>query len=96
MAALPTVSLRVLPLAAGPPLASETGTFVLLDFPQAFGRASTEPTTVYLENITGALYLDKPTEVAAFEHVWSDLEALASGEAESEKLITSIIEEHHD
>ncbi|MEU7675019.1 helix-turn-helix transcriptional regulator [Micromonospora taraxaci] len=96
VAALPTVSLRVLPLAAGPPLASETGTFVLLDFPQAFGRASTEPTTVYLENITGALYLDKPTEVAAFEHVWSDLEALASGEAESEKMITSIIEEHHD
>ncbi|WFE52025.1 helix-turn-helix transcriptional regulator [Micromonospora sp. WMMD1155] len=96
VAALPTVSLRVLPLAAGPPLASETGTFVLLDFPQAVGRASTEPTTVYLENITGALYLDKPTEVAAFEHVWSDLEALAPGEAESEKLITSIIEEHHD
>jgi transcriptional regulator with XRE-family HTH domain len=96
VAALPTVSLRVLPLAAGPPLASETGTFVLLDFPQAFGRASTEPTTVYLENITGALYLDKPTEVAAFDHVWSDLETLASGEAESEKLITSIIEEHHD
>ncbi|MBG6100366.1 hypothetical protein IW249_000780 [Micromonospora vinacea] len=96
VAALPNVSLRVLPLAAGPPLASESGTFVLLDFPQAFGRASTEPTTVYVENITGALYLDKPAEVAAYEHVWSDLEALASGEAESEKMITSITEEHHD
>ena len=96
VAALPNVSLRVLPLAAGPPLASETGTFVLLGFAQALGRASSEPTTVYLENITGALYLDKPTEVAAFEHVWSDLEALASSEAESEKMITSIIEEHHD
>ncbi|MFG1841881.1 helix-turn-helix domain-containing protein [Micromonospora sp. NPDC049175] len=96
VAALPTVSLRVLPLAAGPPLASESGTFVLLDFPQAFGRASTEPTTVYVENITGALYLDKSAEVAAYEHVWSDLEALAPSEAESEKMITSIIEEHHD
>ncbi|MFF5179374.1 helix-turn-helix domain-containing protein [Micromonospora sp. NPDC000316] len=96
VATLPTVSLRVLPLAAGPPLASETGTFVLLGFAQALGRASSEPTTVYLENITGALYLDKPAEVAAFEHVWSDLEALASSEAESEKMITSIIEEHHD
>ncbi|RKN39977.1 helix-turn-helix domain-containing protein [Micromonospora endolithica] len=93
VAALPNVSLRVLPLAAGPPLASETGTFVLLDFPQAFGRASTEPTTVYLENITGALYLDKPAEVAAYVHVWSDLEALASDEAESEKMIKTIIEE---
>ncbi|MER7269105.1 helix-turn-helix domain-containing protein [Micromonospora carbonacea] len=93
MAALPNVSLRVLPLAAGPPLASETGTFVVLDFPQAFGRASTEPTTVYLENITGALYLDRPAEVAAYEHVWSDLEMLASDEAESEKMINMIIEE---
>ncbi|MFV2100130.1 helix-turn-helix domain-containing protein [Micromonospora sp. LOL_024] len=96
VAALPNVSLRVLPLAAGPPLASETGTFVLLGFPQAFGRASTEPSTVYLENITGALYLDKPAEVAAFEHVWHDLEALALGEAQSGKSIQVIIEEHHD
>ncbi|MEH1102624.1 helix-turn-helix domain-containing protein [Micromonospora sp. CPCC 205561] len=96
VAALPNVSLRVLPLAAGPPLASETGTFVLLDFPQAFGRASTEPTTVYAESITGALYLDKPAEVAAYEHVWADLEVLAPDEAESEKLINMIIEEHHD
>ncbi|TCB87874.1 XRE family transcriptional regulator [Micromonospora zingiberis] len=96
VAALPNVSLRVLPLSAGPPLASETGTFVLLGFPSAFGRASTEPTTVYLENITGALYLDKPAEVTAFEHVWNDLETLAPGEAESEKMIKMIIEEHHD
>ncbi|MGC4767845.1 helix-turn-helix domain-containing protein [Micromonospora sp. DT44] len=96
VATLPNVSLRVLPFAAGPPLASETGTFVLLGFPQPLGRASTEPTTIYLENITGALYLDKPAEVAAFEQVWSDLETLASTEAESEKTITSIIEEHHD
>ena len=65
----------------------------MLGFPQAFGRASTEPTTVYLENITGALYLDKPAEVAAYEHVWSDLETLAPDEAESEKLIKTIIEE---
>ncbi|QOC90530.1 helix-turn-helix domain-containing protein [Micromonospora craniellae] len=96
VAALPNVSLRVLPLAAGPPLASETGTFVVLGFPQGLGRASTEPTTVYLENITGALYLDRPVEVAAFAHVWNDLESLAPDEAESEKMINMIIEEHHD
>ncbi|MFE0593098.1 helix-turn-helix domain-containing protein [Micromonospora echinospora] len=96
VAALPNVHLRVLPLAAGPPLASETGTFVLLDFPRAVGRASTEPTTVYVENLTGALYLDRPAEIAAYEHVWRDLETLAPTEAESGRLITSIIEEHHD
>ncbi|WBB79568.1 helix-turn-helix transcriptional regulator [Micromonospora sp. WMMD882] len=95
VAALPNVSVRVLPFSAGPPLASETGSFVLLDFPRPLGRAATEPTTVYLENITGALYLDRPTEVAAYEHVWRDLETLAPDEAESARLITSIIEEHH-
>ncbi|MFJ8684853.1 helix-turn-helix domain-containing protein [Micromonospora wenchangensis] len=93
LATLPNVSLRVLPFTAGPPLASETGTFVLLDFPQAFGRASTEPTTVYLENITGALYLDKPAEVAAYDRVWADLETLAADEAATEKIILAIIEE---
>ncbi|WP_416902706.1 helix-turn-helix domain-containing protein [Micromonospora echinospora] len=96
VAALPNVHLRVLPLAAGPPLASETGTFVLLDFPRQVGRAPTEPTTVYVEGLTGALYLDRPAEIAAYEHVWRDLETLASAEAESERLIRSIIEEHHD
>lgn len=47
VATLPNVSLRVLPLAAGPPLASESGTFVLLDFPRRSGgrRPSRPPST---------------------------------------------------
>ncbi|WP_433529721.1 Scr1 family TA system antitoxin-like transcriptional regulator [Micromonospora sp. CA-263727] len=43
VAKLPNVSLRVLPLAAGPPLASETGTFVVLGFPQGVRRTLRRP-----------------------------------------------------
>lgn len=92
-AALPNVSLRILPLAAGPPLAAETGAFVVLDFPPALSRRATEPTTVYVESITGALYLDKEAEVAAYRHVWSDLETRALDEGESTELITAILGE---
>jgi transcriptional regulator with XRE-family HTH domain len=62
---LPNVSVRVLPLAAGPPLGAEAGSFILLNFPPPRGRNTAEPTTVYVEGLTGALYLDKPSEVAA-------------------------------
>ncbi|MBO4210341.1 helix-turn-helix domain-containing protein [Micromonospora echinofusca] len=91
-AALPNVTVRVLPFAAGPPLACESGAFTILDFPPAFGRASAEPATVYQEGITGALYLDRPAEVAAYERVWADLEARALDAGQSVKLITSIME----
>lgn len=93
---LPNVSVRVLPLSAGPPLAAEAGAFVILDFPQAPDRASVEPATVYMEGVTGALYLDRPTEVGAYRRLWSDLEALALNEAESETLINAIMKECYD
>ncbi|GIJ78200.1 hypothetical protein SAMN05443287_103184 [Micromonospora phaseoli] len=65
-----------------------------MGFPQAFGRASAEPTTpVYLENITGARYLDKPAEVAAFEHVWHDWRRSPSVR-QTQEFDQAIIEEH--
>jgi hypothetical protein len=93
---LPNVSVRVLPLAAGPPMGGTAGSFVILDFPPSPGRTATEPTTVYVEGLTGALYLDKPPEVAAYERVWAGLEVLALGERESTQMIKSIIGECHE
>jgi transcriptional regulator with XRE-family HTH domain len=90
---LPNVTLRVLPLAAGPPPGSTAGTFVILDFPPARGRNTAEPTTVYVEGLTGALYLDKPSEVAAYERAWRGLETLALDEGESRRMIGEIIGE---
>jgi len=98
VAELPNVSLRVLPLAAGPHPGAIAGSFVILDFPPGNGgRSLPEPSVVYSESLTGAIYLDKPNELAAYEDVWNGLTALAPDERQSKNLINALIREvHHD
>ncbi|NJP31019.1 helix-turn-helix domain-containing protein [Micromonospora sp. HSS6-12] len=95
---LPNVSLRVLPLTTGPHPGAVAGSFVILDFPPTKGgRAAPEPSVVYSESLTGALYLDKPDELQAYGAVWKGLDARALGEAESKDMIKQIIGEmRHD
>jgi transcriptional regulator with XRE-family HTH domain len=95
MSVRPGVSVRVLPLRVGPHLAVSTGSFVILDFPGLNGREP-EPTTVYSENLTGALYLDKPAEVEVYVDVWDELGRLALDQRESDDLIATIIKESDD
>ncbi|MFD4206094.1 helix-turn-helix domain-containing protein [Micromonospora tulbaghiae] len=97
-AELPNVSVRVVPLAAGPHPGAVAGSFVILDFPATKGgRAAPEPSVVYSESLTGALYLDKADELAAYENTWKGVDALALGEAESRDMIKRIIGEmRHD
>ncbi|TWG17556.1 helix-turn-helix domain-containing protein [Micromonospora taraxaci] len=91
---MPNVSVRVLPLTAGIHRGAEAGTFVILDFPPA-KRNTPEPPVVYLESWTGALYLDRPEEYAAYEQVWAGLDDLTLDEAQSRQLIEKIIGEVH-
>lgn len=70
----PNVSLRVVPASAGYHPGIVTGSFTILRFPLNGGGVDSEPPTIYQEMHTGALYLDKPTEIerfdAAFEAIW--------------------------
>ncbi len=91
----PQVSVRVVPLSAGPHIASSAGPFTILDFP-AIGTASPEPTTIYFENLTGALYLDKQREVATYQQIWGLIERHALDQAASDDLIGKIIKESDD
>ncbi|MEV4831055.1 helix-turn-helix transcriptional regulator [Micromonospora sp. NPDC049257] len=91
---LPQVSIRVLPLAAGAHDGALTGSFVLLEFPLGL-RADPDPPVVYQESLTGALYLDRPAEWAAYEQVWAGLDGVALDEEESRRLIVKIGEELH-
>lgn len=91
----PHVSVRVLPLAAGPHEASSCGPFTILEFPQ-LGTASPEPTTIYCENFTGALYLDKQNEVENYDALWRELENTALDRHDSDDLIGLIIKESDD
>jgi transcriptional regulator with XRE-family HTH domain len=95
---LTNVSVRVLPLAAGPPPGAMAGSFAILDFPTApDGCTAAEPSVVYSESLTSALYLDKPEELRAYERAWQGMDRLALDEGESIDLIKKIVGElRHD
>ncbi|MGI5211550.1 Scr1 family TA system antitoxin-like transcriptional regulator [Plantactinospora sp. CA-290183] len=92
---LPSVSVRVLPTAAGLNWAANAPSFNIFEFP-AVGTRPPEPTTIYSENMTGAIYLDKPAELAAYHEIWRRLDELALGQEASEDLIGAIIRERVD
>ncbi|GGL88126.1 transcriptional regulator [Micromonospora yangpuensis] len=89
---LPHVSVRVLPLAAGPHRGAVAGAFVLLDFPPG-NRGEPEAPVVYQESLSGALYLDRPKELAAYERVWASLDTLALDRDQSAQLIGKALDE---
>lgn len=84
------VSIRVLPLRAGLHRGLTTGKFHILDFPSGPGGRTPEPTTVYSDSLTGALYLDKPDEVKAYDEVWASMVAASLSEDDSRKLINEL------
>ncbi|SCL20100.1 helix-turn-helix domain-containing protein [Micromonospora inyonensis] len=90
----PNVSIRVLPLTAGLHRGVEAGTFVMLEFPPGT-RTTPEPPVVYSESWTGALYLDRPQEFAAYEKVWMSIDELAFDQGQSRRLIDKIVGEVH-
>lgn len=91
---LPNVSIRILPLSSGAHYGALAGTFMMLDFPLTT-RTTPEPSVVYSESLTGALYLDRPDELAAYEKVWASLDRLALDKQQSRHLLNKIITEVH-
>jgi transcriptional regulator with XRE-family HTH domain len=87
------VSVRVLAADVGPHEATIAGPFVILDFPGRGARAP-EPTTIYCESLTGALYLDQPDELQAYFDTWNAVSARALDRAASDDLIGEIIKEY--
>ena len=70
---LPNVTLRVVPFAAGHHIGINSGPFTILRFPTDGDGDATEPPTVYVEGITGALYLDQSYEVDRFQQYFDDI-----------------------
>jgi transcriptional regulator with XRE-family HTH domain len=67
---LPNVELRVVPFSVGIHEGVNSGPFTVLRFPKGRDGRETEPSIVYAEGITGALYLDKPREVERHDEVF--------------------------
>ena len=73
---LPNVSIRIVPFEAGLHGGISTGAFTVLDFARR-----QEPTTVYVEGFTGALFLDKPAEADRYTWAFDDLLSASLDEA---------------
>jgi hypothetical protein len=89
------LTLRVLPLDAGLHRSAGPGGFSLLDFPDDSARGP-EPSTVYMDGPCGAVYLDKPAEIATYNEIWAALDTLVLDEVDSLALITAIAKEYRD
>lgn len=86
------VSIRVLPFAAGASGVTASA-FALLDFPRDPRSGEVlEPPLAYVDTLTGAMYLNKVDEVAAYNAAWQHLAALTLDEAASEAMITAALE----
>jgi len=91
--ALPTVSIRVVPFAAGLHHGILSGPFVILRFPPNSNGQETEPPTVYVDGFTGDLYLDKPRESDRYHDAFTNIREAALDEEASEELITRVTRE---
>ena len=85
VAELPATRLRVSPFAAGLHHGVIAGPFVVMRFP-AKGMI-TEPPTVYVESLMGALYLERDQEIEQYDAAFRDTWDASADEAASVKMI---------
>jgi transcriptional regulator with XRE-family HTH domain len=85
IAALPQVTLQLMPFERGGHSAAG-GSFAILRFAEA-----DLPDIVYIEQLTGALYLDRREEIDRYREVMNSLSAEAETPADSERLLKRII-----
>jgi hypothetical protein len=80
-AAMPNVTLQVLPFTAGPHPAMY-GMFYLFRFP-----APELPDVLYGENMTSAFYLDKPEDVTSYQEAMDRISAQAAPAGQTQKIL---------
>jgi transcriptional regulator with XRE-family HTH domain len=85
LARLPNVTLQVVPFGAGPP-AAVGGPFTILRFPEP-----DLPDLVYLEQLSSALYLDQPHDVAGYLAVMDQLCVQAETGAASQDMLRALL-----
>lgn len=87
------VSVRILPWSAGVHGGMAASAFAMLDFPtDPHSGEQLEPPLAYVDTLTGAMYLNKPGEVSAYQLVWDDLGKRALDAASSREMITNALE----
>ncbi|EFL33857.1 DNA-binding protein [Streptomyces viridochromogenes DSM 40736] len=82
----PNVRLQIVPFSLGGH-SGESGAFTILSFPE-----SDLSDVVYLEQLTSALYLDKPEDVAQYEKALKELQSDSPGPSESRDLLRGLLQ----
>ena len=93
-ALLPNVSIRVVPFSAGLHRGMLSGPFAILRFPVNGDGQESEPPVVYVTDLGGALYLERPSEIHRYQDVYAAIAAVARDEPASRALIRRAAEEH--
>lgn len=87
LAARPNITLQVLPFTTAAHVNPVTG-FRILGFPDR-----RDPTIVYVEHLTGALFLERDEEIHSYNVIFDHLRAEALGKEASTRLISRIADE---
>ena len=85
LAALPTVTVQVIPYSAGAH-PGMPGSFSILEFPD-----KTDPEVVYIDSAAGDLFMEREEEVARYTVTFEHLRAAALSPADSIQLIMSAV-----
>ncbi|MBF6333881.1 helix-turn-helix domain-containing protein [Nocardia transvalensis] len=91
---LPNVSIRVVPISRGMHIGLQMGGFVLMEFPEHPSPYLSEPPVVYVEGHTGALYLERESEIRQYRYGLAGVRRVALDEIDSRELITQIAREY--
>ncbi|WP_234293458.1 DUF5753 domain-containing protein, partial [Nocardia jinanensis] len=94
MSALPNISLRVVPFLTPDHLGLTAKDFIYLAFPDHLNPVLTEPPVVYVEGFSGALYLDKQSEVAQYQAARRSILQVALDERDTQRLIEATAREY--
>lgn len=86
-AALPSVSLQIIPFESGAHQGMDS-TFTILEFGEPIQGV------VYVEGLIGSLYLESPADLARYHKVFNDLRTFASSPAETEERLAQIVESY--
>jgi Domain of unknown function (DUF5753)/Helix-turn-helix domain len=83
----PSITLQILPFRYGGH-AADGGSFTIMRFPEA-----DLPDMVYMEYLTGALYLDKPDEVERYAAVMERLSVAGTSPDKTREMLAAILKE---
>ncbi|MEV0342879.1 helix-turn-helix transcriptional regulator [Nocardia sp. NPDC050713] len=89
----PNIEIRVLPFRAGLPVGLPTGPFTILDFGRASKGAANEPTLVYAEAFTGAMYFEKTKDVNGYREAYSAIRRAALDTRPTRDLLREVARE---